>query len=137
MKKDLVFYIEGETGIIDGALNTTGRGHYSKETIEEVQAHYPGAELVPFDYAMERIDEALKEKYPMLEPKEITEDQWFDMLECLPPMQYKSTDCGISFKMSEMTCGDITQGYIKKAGKFYVMNCRVKTPHEAMLAVIK
>jgi len=70
-----------------------------------------------------------------LNAAEITEDQFYEMFECLPPMQYRKDNKGMSFKMSEMTFGDITQGYVKKNGKYYSMNCRLHTKHEEMCGV--
>lgn len=137
MDKKLVFYVEGQTSIIDTIDNKTGLSFFFKRNIEECQKEYPGAEIVPFDYALDRINEALKEKFPMLRPTTISEEAFFEMFECLPPMQYKSTEEGMSFKMSEMTFGDITSGYVKKNGNYYQMNCRIKTKHEEMLAVCK
>lgn len=136
MDKKVCFYVEGQTSIIDTVTSKDGRGTFSRETAEEIQVRYPGAEIVPFDYACERIDERLKEIYPMLQPKEITEEKWWEMFECLPPMQYNQSNKGTSFKMSEMTCGNITSGYVLKNDKYYSMNVRLHTKHEEMLAVI-
>lgn len=134
MKKTLCFYVEGQTGILDTATNEGKSSIYGKD-ISDFRKEYPLAELVPFDYALERINEALKEKYPMLKPVEETEEAFYEMFECLPPMQYRNDENGMSFKMSEMTFGDITRGYVKKNGKFYSMNCRLHTKHEEMCSV--
>lgn len=137
MDKKLCVYVEGETGIIDTVKNDTGKTSIYGKDISVVRAEYPNAEIVSMDYAMERINEALKEKYPMLDPKEITEEEFYNMFECLPPMQLKTTPEGMTFKMSELTYMDITSGYVHKGDKYYSMNVRIKTPHETMLAVIK
>lgn len=134
MTKKLCFYVEGDLNIIDTASNE-GISFYQKENIQQVKERYPKAELVPFDYALERINEATKEKYPMLNPQEITEEQFYEMFECLPPMHLETSENGMSFKMSEMTFCDITNGYVKKNNKYYSMNCRTKTKHNEMIAV--
>lgn len=135
MNKQLCFYVEGLTHIQDTASND-GLSTIYKKTCADFRKEHPTCELVPLDYAIERINEALKDKYPMLQPIEETEESFYDAFECLPPMQYKNDNNGMSFKMSEMTCGDITRGYIKKNGKYYSMNVRLKTKHEEMCAVI-
>lgn len=135
MTKTLCVYVEGQTSIVDTVDNKTGLTIIFGRSIGEKLLEYPGAEIVPLDYAIERINERLKEVYPMLQPKEISEEQFYEMFECLPPMHLNTTDRGMSFKMSEMTTGDITQGYVKKNSKYYSMNCRIKTKHEEMIAV--
>lgn len=133
--KTLCVYVEGQTGIIDIVKNETGLTSIYGKSIEIVRQEYPGAEIVPMDYAMQRISEALKEVYPMLNPKEITEEKFYEMFEVLPPMQCINDEEGMTFKLEEMTFGDITSGYVKKNEKYYEMNVRLKTKHNEMLAV--
>lgn len=135
-KRDVVFYEEGSLSIVDTLDGDTGLSTCMHESLEQIRKRYPKARIVAFDTALEQIREKEKEVYPMLQPVEITDDQWNEMFELLPPMQYKRTEAGTSFKMSEMTKGDITAGYVMKGGKYYTMNCRVKTTHEEMLGVI-
>ena len=129
--KQLAIYIEGQTCIQDTVNNKTGKSSIYGKDVNE----YPGAEIVPLDYACDRINEALKDKYPMLCPVEITVEQFYEMFECLPPMHMGKTPDGWSFKMSEMTFNDITSGYVCKGDKYYQMNCRLKTKAEEMIAV--
>lgn len=136
MNRDVVFYEAGSISIVDTLNGDTGKSTCMNETLEQVRLRYPNARIVSFDTALEQIREKEKEVYPMLQPIEITEEQYYEMFECLPPMQYKSTQAGSSFKMSEMTRGDITSGYVCKNGKYYNMNCRVKTSHEEMVNCI-
>lgn len=137
MIKQLCVYVEGQTGIIDTIKNETGLTSIYSKSIADVKKDYATAEIVPLDYAVERINEALKEVYPMLNPIEITEEQFYEMFECLPPMQLNTYENGMTFKMSEMTFGDITSGYVKIGNRFFTMNCRIKTKSEEMLAVCK
>jgi hypothetical protein len=134
MDKRLCFYVEGQTGILDTATPEGKSTIYGKDVFD-FRKEYPGAELVPFDYACERINEALKEVYPMLKPDIETEEQFYEMFECLPPMDCHNTPEGFSFKMSEMTFGNITRAYVRKNGKYYSMNCRKHTKHEELCAV--
>jgi len=135
--RDVVFYEGGSLSIVDTLNGDTGLSTCMHESLEQIRQRYPKARIVSFDTALAAIHEREKEVYPMLQPTEITEDQWNEMFECLPPMQYKRTEAGTSFKMSEMTRGDITAGYVIKGGKYYTMNCRLHTKHEEMLGAIK
>ena len=49
------------------------------------------------------------------EPEEITEDDYWDMLECLPPLKMGAN----YFIMSEFFTGSYTGQLFKKGGKFY------------------
>ena len=131
MNKTLAIYKEGDTNIQDTVNNDTGLTTIYGKRVKD----YPGCQIVPMDYACDRINEALKSKYPMLCPVEITEEQFYEMFECLPPMHMGKTPDGWSFKMSEMTFNDITSGYVCKGDKYYQMNCRLKTKAEEMIAV--
>jgi hypothetical protein len=51
-------------------------------------------------------------------PVEITEDKWWEMLECLPPMKWCTIDGVEMFCMSEMLSGPYTAQYAR-AGKNY------------------
>jgi len=54
---------------------------------------------------------------------EITEKEFFEVFECLPPLQYtKLSDDDFYFLMSEYLTGDITAQYLKKDGCYYVKN---------------
>jgi len=133
--KKLCFYESGSLSIIDTIKEGTDKSFYMNESLEQIKTRYPKAEIVPFDYAIEQINEAKKDAFPLLQPVEITEDQWYDALECLPPMQMQRGQEGTTFKMSELIFMDVTSGYVAKKGKFYNMNVLLKTSSETMLAV--
>jgi hypothetical protein len=136
MKHDVVMYEEGSMSIVDTVNAETGLSSCFGETLQKVQERYPRARIMSFDRALEHIREAEKERFPMLKPVEITEEQFDEMFECLPPAGLKTTPEGISFKMSELTCGTITQAYAVKNGKHYEMYARINTPHEMIMSAI-
>jgi len=135
MNKKLCFYEKDALTIVDSVQDGTDHGFYSGETLEEVRKRYPNAEIVPLDYAIEQINERKKEVDPLLCPVEITEEQYWDALEALPPMHMANGEGWTTFKMSELTFMDVTSGYVNKGGKYYNMNVLVKTKPEEMLAV--
>lgn len=131
----LCFYVEGDISIIDTVKNGTDRSFYENENLDQIRKRHPEANLVPYEYALWRINEALKVQYPMLEPKEITEEEYTYALEVLPPVNWIIDGDNQSFTMSERTYGDITVGYVKKGNTYYTMNCRTHTKHAELLAV--
>ena len=134
--KDIVAYIPGDLGIVDTINPITGKSPCMGEDITALRVRYPGAILCSWDFAMAGINEAKKEKFPLLRPIEVTEDQFYEAFECLPPMQLRSSDKGMSFKMSEMTYCDVTACYVKKGEKYYTMNGLLKTTHEELINCI-
>jgi hypothetical protein len=49
---------------------------------------------------------------------EITEAEYWEALECLPPMQWKTAEGVERFCISEFTFGNITNQYAKKDGRY-------------------
>jgi hypothetical protein len=68
-------------------------------------------------------------------PQEITEEQWWDALECLPPEAWKRGDHWETFRMMEYLSGTVTAHYIRKGNRYYVTN-RPATGHLELLALI-
>ncbi len=137
MNYKLVFYQEGDLTIIDTCDNKTAKSNFLKEDINQIRLRYPKAVIVPFEWAIEQINEAAKEKFRLLIPIEITKERYSEMLECLPPVQWTRSDDGESFKMAERTFGDITACFVKKNDKFFEMMGRVSTPHTQLLSCCK
>ena len=77
---------------------------------------YPDAVIMDIDKAAD-----LKEGHYKAAPKQITEAQFHDMLECLPPMDYRCANGWTTFKMCELTCGNITGIYATNGDKYYAM----------------
>ncbi|NJO00404.1 MAG: hypothetical protein HC880_00815 [Bacteroidia bacterium] len=137
MNKKICFYVEGDLSIIDTVNTVTGLSFYQNETLRQIKKRYPKAELVPLDYAIHRIEEAAKERWTMLQPEEITEGEYLERLEVLPPEDFLRDDSGASFKMSEREYLDITTGFVAKDGKFYKMYVKSYTPHESMIKAVE
>ncbi len=67
-------------------------------------------------YSIMSLDEYLEvEKAYWITGKvhEISESEWWDMFECLPPLKYGSKNGITYFLMSEMTCGSYTGQFVK------------------------
>lgn len=72
----------GKSNLIDLINPLTGRSCIENETLEQIQARYPGAEIVD-------VDQWLKQKAERqdteIEWTETTEERYWEMLEVLPP----------------------------------------------------
>lgn len=51
--------------------------------------------------------------------EEITEEKFYEMLECLPPMLWETHNGCNEFCMSEMYSGNISQQFGRKQGKYF------------------
>lgn len=92
------FYVPGSTTITDTIFNGVGR--YSGKTLEEIQGTYPGAIVCSMDDAvaecLKATDAAFKK--PLTE---ITEKEYMEWLEVLPPTHWAKVDGVTAFVVSE------------------------------------
>lgn len=90
-----------------------------------------GSDLVVLDLdeAHRRYENSFKS-----DPVEITEEQWHDMLGCLPPVAWKRDGSGESFKMSERTAGSITGIYVRIGERYFQFDDDIRLSHPECLA---
>ncbi|MCH8247061.1 MAG: hypothetical protein IH951_11715 [Bacteroidetes bacterium] len=131
-KREMCFYVPGSTSIVDVVRNQ--KGAYSGNTLAEVQERYAGAELVPLDDACKAIDAANVLIYEVGKAKEIDVDRWEYALGVLPPKQWHRAGGWESFKISELTAGDITACYVRIGSRYFEVYGRVSTPPEMLKA---
>jgi len=114
-----VVYVDGET-TIETILAKTGRSMYGRKTVSEIRASHVGktVSVLPIFQAMERVEAAQKAKYcnPLAE---ITEDQFLEALNCLPPENWKRGDGWEAFRMSEYTCGRIATHFLMVGDRYF------------------
>lgn len=115
-----VFYTPAANGcyptIIDEAIeiNGTPTGRYSGETLEQIGKRYPGAQVGDaMDIAAQR------EAMMISEPEQITEEQFMDALEVLPPEGWIRHQHTESFKMCEYYSGRVTSIYARFADTYW------------------
>ena len=68
----------------------------------------------------EEFDQYEKENYLKGEPKEISEEQYEDALNVLPPLKWCTINGVEEFLMSEFYTSSYTNQYAKKGSKYYV-----------------
>lgn len=127
-----VFCAPGRLGIIDVAVEREDGvlvGQISKETIEELWVRYPGVVVDTMDAAIARRNVAMTHS-----PTEITEEQFFSALHCLPPMGWVQKGNAESFKMSEFTSGAITGIYARVDDRYFTMSDVYTMKHEDIVS---
>ena len=121
--------------IIDEAkINSQGAyiGVYSGETLEQIAARYPDAQIGDCDDIV-----ATREAMMKTDPVEIMEDQYVDMLEVLPPEDFKFDTFGSSFKMSEYLSGRITNIYATYGKRYFMLTDVASLPHSEIIRKIQ
>ena len=126
-----VVAVPGAPNVIDCIDPTTGRTIYTKETPEQVALRRPGAVLMP----VEAFRAALHAAY-QTEPEEITEEQWWYLLEVLPPVAWTNRSGAESFKVCERTVDDITACCVRIGGRYFSMQRPITSTHDELAELV-
>ena len=110
------YYQPGKPGIIDAINPDTGLGLYGKHTLAETRVEYPGAEIGDFDTVVNQQD-----AYWRKPPVEITRERFWEMLEVLPPEDWRSNGDHETFKLMEYTSGNITAIFCRIGERYWEM----------------
>lgn len=111
--------------IIDYA-GANGRTQIFGQTLEEVRERYPDVQAMEANDAVDAIENGLIDA----EATEITEQQFTDALEVLPPMKWKSYSDSESFMMAEFFYGSVTSIYARVGNRFYTFHDRCSLSHD-------
>lgn len=122
------YYSPSKLTVID-LIMPNGLTQYAAETEEQIRLRYPDARRMTFDDAILSKENALIDA-----PMEITEDQFIEALEVLPPNQWRTVGNEESFKMSEHLSGGITRIYARIGERFFSFNDRFTLPHKQIIA---
>ena len=142
MKKYYCIYQTGKTSIETACLAGDGetlKSPYTGELFENLlielnnkrEAGSPEFEIMLLDEAVPLMEESQKTKYCGAWV-EITEEEWQDALEVLPPEKWETVRGVNIFRMCEYLTGNITAHYAKLQGKFYVRNCSTDETYEEL-----
>ena len=118
---DNLVFVRVDTGKIfsqaiplkDGSIVTI----FNLETLEELQLQYDDMALMTESEADALFCTRLFRPW-----EEITEARWNDQLTVLPPLDWKSTPAGETFKCSEMYSGKVTHIFAHIRGRYF--ECR-------------
>jgi hypothetical protein len=95
----------------------------------------PDFEILPIDEAMTLVDAAQRAKY-LRDWAEITEEEWRDALEVLPPEKWRTVAGVEIFRMSEYLTGNITAHYARLGESHFVANRCANMSYEDIAAEV-
>jgi hypothetical protein len=99
-------------------IDDDGKSSICKESLEQVQLRFPGAEIWDFDKAIELKVAHDRAKYSS-PPTEISEERWIEMLEVLPPMKWRGKYGSESFMISEALTFDIRSIFCRIGNRYF------------------
>jgi hypothetical protein len=124
-----IFYSAKTNDIIDTCTDENPpRSHVNGHTLEEIRTRYPDAVIMEWEKAQKIMDDR-----NCLPVREITEEQWYEMLEVLPPEGWKNDDNGESFKMMERWSGIITDIYARIGTRYLTLRDSAYTKHDEIM----
>jgi hypothetical protein len=127
-KPTMCFYEPGSTNLADVAT-ADNLGMYSGETLDQIRERYPTAQVMDIDEACRQADAARRAKY-MHGPREITAERFEEKLGCLPPEDWKCSQGGESFKISERISGNLTAIFCQIGHRFFELCDDARNSHE-------
>lgn len=133
--KHQVFVSKDERGypyVIDDINPTTGKGLYSGESLDQMRKRYPNIQLQDLDEVVEQQETALRTA-----PSMITEEQYVDALEALPPVNWVRLGNTESFTFSERHSGRITTIYARVGKTCWSFLDVYSIGHHAIMAKIE
>jgi hypothetical protein len=142
MKTHYCIYQTGKTNIETACLAGDGetlKSPYTGELFFDLLAELNGKreegspefQIMTLDSALPLMEEAQKAKY-CSDWQEITENDWHDALEVLPPEKWETVRGVNIFRMSEYLVGNITAHFAKLRGKFFTRNCSTSETYEEL-----
>lgn len=142
MKTHYCVYQLGKANIETACLASEGetlKSPYTRETFDalladlndEREAGSPAYQIMPLEDAMPLMEEAQKAKY-CSDWKEISEEEWYENLEVLPPEKWETVRGVNIFRMCEYLTGNITVHFAKLNGKFFSRNCSTRETYEEL-----
>lgn len=104
-----------------------GRSMYGGETVAQIRAAKKEPVLVlPYHEAAARQDARMRARYQVDEIQEITEEQFFERLEVLPPRNWYRGEYWEAFQLCEFLYGDVTQHVIRVGDRYFTSNRSIK-----------
>lgn len=118
-------YICSDTGI--ERVQYTG-GKTLAEYMADMADLDPDLQVMPYEEAAPMMWAAQIAEY--CKPwQEITKEQWWDMLEVLPPEKWQTVDGVEIFRMCEYTSGTVTGHYARLGERYFSANRDIRTDY--------
>jgi len=142
MKTTYCIYQTGKANIETACLASEGetlKSPYTGETFDALLSDLndkredgsPEYQIMLLEDAMPLMEEAQKAKY-CGDWKEISEEEWYENLEVLPPEKWETVRGVNIFRMCEYLTGNITAHFAKLNGKFFSRNCSILETYEEL-----
>jgi hypothetical protein len=142
MKTNYCIYQAGKANIESACAAEEGeilKSPYSGELFDDLLLNLnksraidtPEYQIMKFDDAMPLIEASQKARY-CGDWKEITEENWYENLEVLPPEKWETVRGVNIFRMCEYLTGSITAHFAKLNGKFFTRNCSTRETYEEL-----
>jgi hypothetical protein len=142
MKTHYCIYQAGKANIESACAAEEGeilKSPYSGELFDDLLLNLnnsratdtPEYQIMKLDEAMPLIEASQKAKY-CGDWKEITEEDWHENLEVLPPEKWETVRGVNIFRMCEYLTGNITAHFAKLNGKFFTRNCSTRETYEEL-----
>lgn len=122
---DYYYYSPSKIVAIDCISSITGKTFHFARTYDDVKSDYPDVELLYVDTVIEMQERAYISPYAF----PITQQEFNDALECLPPVSWKRFSEHESFKLSERYSGNITTIYVRIGDEYFKFKDRISLPH--------
>lgn len=106
---------------------------YSKQTLDEMLAEYPGSEIIPLDDAVQLIQAASRAHY-CKGWKEIDEEKFWFALEVLPPCKWVNNSSSEAFHISERLTGSLVDWYARIGKRYFTKTDDCTLTAEAVIA---
>jgi len=104
----------------------------NQSSIEDLKDKYPDVEVLHWKEAYKHMQNS-----HLRPPQEITDEQWFDALEALPPARWNNTAGAEIFMMSEYWALNVTNFYVRIDEKYYVTRQSDENSNAQIVAMCK
>jgi hypothetical protein len=130
-----VFYAPGERWVIDFAIKRADGVTVTQiqgQTLEQVQARHPGAQLMSYQEAEQQIEAGCKTA-----PRRIDREDFDYALNVLPPVRWDQNGKYETFLMSERTNGRVTGIYARVKDSYWKFEDVCTLSHVEIIAKVR
>ena len=126
-----VFFDNARGQAVD-VLTASGKSQYSGHTLETMREEYPSIELITEAEALKRTDDHARKP-----PKRITEGRFNEMLEILPPVDWRRGANTETFKVSEGDSGHIHPIFCRIDTTYWELHDDVRLSKEDIVNIVR
>lgn len=112
-----VFFAPLERHQVIDVVAPDGLGLYGRQSLEQMQAKYGQVEIISDDEATQRVEASRT-----TEPKEITKEDFWYLLEVLPPCKWKRLGSTEAFHVSERITESIVTWCVRIGERYFSLD---------------